>query len=198
MLTFATAVFLLLITPGPGVLSTAGVGAAFGYRAGIRYVTGLFIGTNLVALAVVTGLAAILFAVPIVRTVLLVASAGYLLYLAYRIAFAGSKIAIVKAEKQPGILAGIILQAINPKAYAVNTTLFSGFAFFSDALLTETLIKFAIINAIWIPIHLLWLAAGASVQQMDLKPKTQFRINLLMAAAMIAVVVLAGWSLTKN
>ncbi|MEC8551875.1 MAG: LysE family translocator, partial [Pseudomonadota bacterium] len=32
MLTFAAAVFLLIVTPGPGVLSTAGVGAAFGWR----------------------------------------------------------------------------------------------------------------------------------------------------------------------
>ncbi|MCH1465812.1 MAG: LysE family translocator, partial [Alphaproteobacteria bacterium] len=30
MLTFALAVFLLIATPGPGVLSTAGVGSAFG------------------------------------------------------------------------------------------------------------------------------------------------------------------------
>ena len=30
MLTFALAVFLLIITPGPGVLSLAGVGAAYG------------------------------------------------------------------------------------------------------------------------------------------------------------------------
>ncbi|MGB0853473.1 MAG: LysE family translocator, partial [Pikeienuella sp.] len=36
MLTFAAAVFFLLITPGPGVLSLAGVGASFGYRAGAR------------------------------------------------------------------------------------------------------------------------------------------------------------------
>ena len=33
MLQFALAVFFLLITPGPGVLTTAGIGAAFGYRA---------------------------------------------------------------------------------------------------------------------------------------------------------------------
>jgi threonine/homoserine/homoserine lactone efflux protein len=53
MPTFCLAVLLLLVTPGPGVLSTAGVGAAFGFNAGLRYVTGLFIGTNLVALIVV-------------------------------------------------------------------------------------------------------------------------------------------------
>jgi hypothetical protein len=32
------------------VLSTAGVGSAYGFRPGLGYVTGLFIGTNLVAL----------------------------------------------------------------------------------------------------------------------------------------------------
>ena len=56
MLSFTLAVFLLLITPGPGVLSTAGVGAAFGTRAGIQYVVGLFVGTNIVALSIVSGL----------------------------------------------------------------------------------------------------------------------------------------------
>ena len=49
MLTFAAAVFFLIITPGPGVLSTAGVGAAFGARAGTRYVLGLFIAGPLAA-----------------------------------------------------------------------------------------------------------------------------------------------------
>jgi threonine/homoserine/homoserine lactone efflux protein len=34
MLTFALAVFLLIITPGPGVLSLAGVVAAYGWRQG--------------------------------------------------------------------------------------------------------------------------------------------------------------------
>jgi threonine/homoserine/homoserine lactone efflux protein len=55
MLTFALAVLFLIITPGPGVLSTAGVGAGFGFRAGFRYLTGLFIGTNIVALALSPG-----------------------------------------------------------------------------------------------------------------------------------------------
>ena len=59
MLTFALAVFFLIITPGPGVLSVAGVGSSFGSGPGARYIAGLFVGTNLVALAVVSGMAAI-------------------------------------------------------------------------------------------------------------------------------------------
>ena len=57
MLGFAAAVFFLIVTPGPGVLSTAGVGSGFGFRAGLAYVGGLFAGNNLVALAVVSGIA---------------------------------------------------------------------------------------------------------------------------------------------
>ena len=122
MLTFAAAVFFLIITPGPGVLSAAGVGAAYGFRPGLRYVLGLFIGTNLVALAVITGVAAVILSVPVLRWVLMGASTAYLLYLAARIAFAGSQIAFIEARRPPAVLAGVALQAINPKAYAVNAT----------------------------------------------------------------------------
>ena len=191
MISFFLAVLFLIITPGPGVLSTAGVGSAFGKAAGLRYVTGLFVGNNLVALAVVSGLAAIVFAIPIVRNILLILSLVYLLYLAFRIATAGAKIAFIESAHQPGIIAGVTLQMINPKAYAVNTTLFTGFPFFADALVWETILKFALLNAIWIPVHFLWLAAGIMVKRLELAPPIQFRINLLMALAMLAVVGLA-------
>lgn len=192
MITFMAAVFFLIITPGPGVLSTAGVGSAFGYQAGLRYVGGLFVGTNLVSLAVVTGLAAIVLSVPVVRTVLLYASAGYLLYLALKIALSGSKIAFIKTEHPPGFIGGLALQAINPKAYAVNTALFTGFAFLPESLLAETLLKFLVMNAIWLPIHLLWLSAGVYLHRLNLSARTHFIINVAMAISMLTVVGLAA------
>jgi len=194
MATFALAAFFLFVTPGPGVLSAAGVGAAFGFRPGIRYVAGLFVGTNLVALAVVSGLAAALLANPAIRTILLILSSGYLLYLAFRIAFSGSKIAFITQQDPPGFMNGILLQAINPKAYAVNTAFFSGFAFWPDSLLVETLLKFVILNAIWIPIHIAWLAAGVTVRRLDLPPRIQARINIVMALLLVAVVALAAFA----
>lgn len=194
MLTFAAAVFFLIITPGPGVLSIAGVGSGYGVRAGIHYMTGLFVGTNLVALAVVSGLAAVVLADPRIRDVLLYASVAYLLYLAFRIAFAGSKIAFITRQKAPGFLGGLALQAINPKAYAVNTTFFTGFAFWPSSFATETLLKFLIMNAIWVPIHCLWLAAGVVLHRLDLPRRTQFVINVFMALSMLVVVGLAAFA----
>ncbi len=198
MLAFLAAVLLLLITPGPGVLSTAGVGAAFGFNAGLRYVTGLCIGTNLVALLVVSGLAALILAIDWARITLLLLSALYLSYLGLRIGFAGSRIAFIHAERRPGLREGLLLQLINPKAYAVNLTWFSGFALLPQSLIAETLLKFAIINLVWIPIHLLWLGAGSAVHRLDLPPRTQRAINMLMALAMLIVVGLALVSLGQD
>ncbi len=192
MISFALAVFFLFITPGPGVLSLAGVGAAYGYRKAVRYFAGLFIGTNLVSIAVISGLAALMLSNPALRTIFLFASAGYLLFLASRIAFSGTQIAFIKAPTAPGFISGILLQAINPKAYAVNTAFFSGFAFWPESLPAETLIKLAIMNAIWIPIHFGWLAAGVTVQRLNLAPRTHFIINIVMALSMLAVVALAA------
>ncbi len=191
MLTFAAAVLLLIATPGPGVLSTAGVGAAFGFRAGLGYVVGLLAGNAAVAAAVISGLAAVVLAVPSVRWVLGAASVLYLLWLAWRIATAGSRIAIVPATKAPGLRDGLALQAINPKAYAVNTALFTGFAISDLPFVAEVIAKLLIFNAIWIPIHLGWLWAGVTLHRMDLAPRTQAIINAAMAAAMLGVVALA-------
>ncbi|MEX0369842.1 MAG: LysE family translocator [Tateyamaria sp.] len=191
MLTFAAAVFFLIITPGPGVLSAAGVGAAYGMRSGVRYVLGLFLGNNLVILAVLTGLAALVLANPVVRTALFVLSTAYLLYLAARIAFAGAKLAFAPADTEPGVINGILLQPINPKAYAVNTALFSGFALMPDAMVAEAAWKLVIVNAIWVPIHVAWVWAGVRLKRLNLPPQQQKRINYGMAGSMLLVVALA-------
>ena len=196
MLTFALAVFLLIITPGPGVLSLAGVGAAFGLRQGFSYLAGLFIGTNLVCFAVISGLATVMLTTPLIRTLLLIASAAYLGYLAFKIAFAGAKIAFIHMSK-PGLLSGLTLQLINPKAYAVNTTLFSGFAFYPDSFFVETALKLLIANVIWMALHILWLFAGARVNRLELPARTQRLINMLMAICLLAVVALSVWSLLR-
>ena len=194
MLAFAAAVFLLIITPGPGVLSAAGVGAAYGFRPGFRYIFGLFIGTNLVAAAVISGMAAALELYPLLRTALLTVSIAYLLYLAAKIAFAGARIAFIHAERPPGIVGGIVLQAFNPKAYVVNTALFTGFAFLPGDVWRETAIKLVILNAVWIPIHFAWLGAGVGLNRLDLPQRTQRLINIGMALAMLGVVALAALS----
>lgn len=192
MIELALAVFFLIVTPGPGVLSLAGVGAAFGFRQSLPYLGGLLLGNSVVLLVVASGLAALVLTDPIVRTILFAASLIYLLYLAARIAFAGSRIAIIHAETRPGLVAGFALQTINPKCYAVNTTFITGFPLFPDAYSWEVAVKLLIITAIWLPIHLGWAFAGASLRRLDPPAHVQRFINFAMAGSMLLVVGIAA------
>lgn len=195
MITFIFAVIFLLSTPGPGVLSAAGVGAGFGMRAGLLFILGLFIGQAIVFFAVAFGLATLVLATPWLRIFLMALSFSYLLYLAGRIALAGSKNAFVNLERAPGFLAGVLLQPINPKAYAVLTTLLGGFPLFPESYWTEVALKFAVLNMIWIPIHLAWVYFGVFLSNLNLHKSVQRNINLAMAASMLAVVALATWTM---
>ena len=197
MITFAIVSFLMFVTPGPGVLSLAGVGAAFGWRQGFVYMAGLFVGHVLVSLAVITGLATIILAEPIVRTILLFCSAGYLSYLALRIALAGSKIGFIEMLKAPGFVAGMSLQFINPKAYAVHTTFFTGFAFYPSSFAVEMSVKLMIIVPTWLLLHTLWLYAGYRLHELQLSSKVQKWINILMALCLCVVISLSVNSILK-
>ena len=194
MINFLLARLFILSTPGPGVLSTAGLGAAYGFRAGYAYIAGLFVGSNLVMFSVVSGLAAIVLQINGLRTILLIASTSYLVYLAARIAFAGSKVGFIHSDKKLGFGSAITLQIINPKAYVVGTTMFSGFPIFPDAFMQEVVVKVIILNLVWIPVHFGWLYAGASIKRLALSNEAQRRINIFMALAMLAVVGLATLS----
>lgn len=191
MIEFVIAVFFLLITPGPGVLTTAGIGAAFGYRAGLGFIAGLMLGGFINMMLVISGVAALVLAVPSLRAVLLLASVAYLVFLAWRIAGAGSKIGFAPARTPLGFTNGLTLQFINPKAYVVGTTLFSGFAFMPGAPVLEVVIKLVTFNVIWVPVHLIWLAAGTRLGRLDLSPKFQRVIRFGMALSLLVVVGVA-------
>ena len=125
---------------------------------------------------------------------LMLCSSSYLLFLAYKIAWSGANISFSKSKRKPGIVAGVLLQLVNPKAYAVNTAMYTGFLIYPESLFFEIGIKFLIMNLIWFPIHLFWLFLGVYLKNLNLASKLQFKINLLMAVALVLVVILAFFS----
>ncbi len=194
MIAYIAAVTFLIITPGPGVLTTAGVGSAYGFRAGLAYMSGIIFGSLIVMSSVASGLAAIVFSVPFVRNILLVGSLTYLLYLAFRIATSGARVAFIETDRPLGFFNGMTLSVINPKAYAVATTIFSGFTVLPDSPYLEPAIKIIIFGSISVPMHFIWLYAGASLKRLRLSPKIMRLVNVGMATAMLAVVALALYS----
>ncbi len=66
-----------------------------------------------------------------------------------------------------------------------------GFGFWPESIWIEVGIKLLIMNILWIPIHLGWLAAGVSLRRLDLSPRRAQAINIGMALAMVAVVIIS-------
>ena len=192
MITYIIISFLMMVTPGPGVLSLAGVGAGFGWKVGMMYLIGLFFGTNGVALLVVLGFKQFLFEIDGVEITFLLLSLSYLSFLSWRIATSDNKTGFKQSLKVPRLYEGIFLQFVNPKAYVVQGHLFVVLSLGMASYSTEIIVKFIIVNSIWIPIHLLWLWLGISLKKWSLAVNKQVWVNRGMGLALFAVVILSA------
>ena len=192
MIAYIIISFLMMVTPGPGVLSLAGVGAGFGWRVGMMYLIGLFFGTNGVALLVVLGFKQFLFEIEGVELTFLFLSLSYLSFLSWRIATSDNKTGFKQSLKAPKLYEGIFLQFVNPKAYLVQGHLFVVLSLGINSYNAEIITKFIIVNSIWIPIHLLWLWLGISLKKWSLASKKQTFVNRAMGLALFAVVILSA------
>lgn len=182
LLSLIVASLLVMGSPGPSTISVTAVGAAFGLRRSIAYMSGLVVGTIAVLLAVATGLVAILLAEPRLAPALLAASAAYILYLAFRIATAPPLSMSDERIAAPSFLGGVLLAVANPKAYVAISAVFAG------STLTPAL-KIAVLSGMVVLIHLAWLLAGASFARVFHDPVWSRRVNLVFAAALVATTV---------
>ncbi len=192
MITYIIISFLMMVTPGPGVLSLAGVGAGFGWKIGMMYLIGLFFGTNGVAILVVLGFKQFLFEIDGVEITFLLLSLSYLSFLSWRIATSDNKTGFKQSLKAPRLYEGIFLQFVNPKAYVVQGHLFVVLSLGMASYSTEIMVKFIIVNSIWIPIHLFWLWLGISLKKWSLAVNKQIWVNRGMGLALFAVVILSA------
>ena len=110
---------LLALTPGPDNLFVLMQSAIWGRKAGMLVVFGLCTGLLVHTAAVAVGLAAVFAASPVAFTVLKLAGAAYLAYLAWQILRApvGGETGAAPAPMKPGALyrRGIVMNLTNPK-----------------------------------------------------------------------------------
>lgn len=182
LLSLLVASLLVMGSPGPSTISVTAVGAAFGLRRSIAYTSGLIAGTVLVLLAVAAGVVAMLLALPSIAPVLLVASVGYILYLAVLIATAPPLGVHDASRDAPSFGGGLLLALANPKAYVAIAAVFAGSSLPAS-------LKVAVIAAMVVLIHAAWLAAGAAFAQVLRDPVWSRRVNVSLAVALVAATV---------
>jgi threonine/homoserine/homoserine lactone efflux protein len=154
LLAFILAGFALAGSPGPGTLSLAATGAAFGARRGVAYMTGINFGMVGVMTVTATGVVGVVLAVPGAVPVVTVLAGAYFLYLAFRIATAPPLTEHDEQRRPPSFGAGVFLSAVNPKGYAAMAALFSGFMLVRDRLVLDAAVKIAVLAVIITSVNL--------------------------------------------
>ena len=118
-LSFFTAALLLAFAPGPDIVFVLAQSAVYGPKAGLSTMCGLITGLCFHTTLVSLGVAALIQASPMAFTILKIAGAGYLLYLAWLSWRAGALRAAGTAPDFPGCAAlyrrGILMNVTNPK-----------------------------------------------------------------------------------
>lgn len=184
LLSLIVASLLVMGSPGPSTISVTAVGAAFGLRRSIAYLSGLVAGTIAVLLAVAAGVVSVLLAVPQLAPVLLAASAAYILYLAYKIVTAPPLSTHDDMVAAPSFVGGVLLAVANPKAYVAIAAVFA-------ASMLSPVLKIAALAAMIVLIHLAWWLAGAAFSRVFHDPVWSRRVNVAFAAALVATTVYA-------
>ncbi|AZO50762.1 MAG: LysE family translocator [Mesorhizobium sp.] len=191
VLALVFAATVVMGSPGPATISVTAIGAAFGLRHSLRYTSGIILGTTMVLLVVASGVMAIFALLPGMAPVLAIASAAYILYLAYRIATAPPLAARESGMAPPTFAGGFLLAVANPKAYVAIAAVFAGASSgVADLGISTRLVVLALMI---VAIHVLWLLAGAAFARFLRRPLASRIINLIFAATLVLTTALAAW-----
>ena len=178
-------------SPGPSTMSVTAVGASFGFRRSLAYLSGIILGTTVVLFAVSAGVVAMLTSLPQLAPILVAASAAYIAYLAFKIATAPPLSGQNHAAGAPSFAGGFLLAVANPKAYLAIAAVFAGTTLAVESRVIETILKTAVLAIMIVVIHLYWLAAGVSFSRLFHHPVSARIVNLLFAAILIITAIIA-------
>lgn len=191
------AAFPLMGSPGPATLSLAGLGSAFGFRTGLRYMLGIILGTIVVLLMVATGVTSLVLAQPTLLFILSSIAGLYILYLAVKIATAPVGKVTAPAENAPNFLPGFSLAVANPKAFAAIGAVYSSHSIVVDNVIVDMVCKLLALTVVLLIFSVVWLAFGAAFSKYLRNPVIGRMTNIIFAV-MLVLSVGSLWLLPKG
>ncbi|MEM7377742.1 MAG: LysE family transporter, partial [Pseudomonadota bacterium] len=181
----------LMGSPGPATLSLAGIGSAYGFRAGIPYLVGIVAGTTGVLVLIASGVTAIVLAQPLLVRVLSVLAALYILYLAWKIGSAPVGATADPVAVVPAFGSGLVLALANPKAFAAIGAVYTSQTLVPSDLIADTVAKCLALVCAIVALNTVWLGFGSLFARALRSPRWGRRINVGFALLLVASVGLA-------
>jgi threonine/homoserine/homoserine lactone efflux protein len=183
--------FVTSVTPGPNNMMLLASGVNFGFRRSVPHMLGIGLGHALMVFLVGLGLAGVFQALPVLHTVLKVASVAYMLWLALKIANAAPPEG-GKAEGRPfTFLQAAGFQWVNPKAWAMALGAVTVYA--PDRSVGTMAIVALAFCAVNLPSVSVWTLAGQGLRRWLTIPSRLRLFNWTMAALLVLSLVPMLW-----
>jgi threonine/homoserine/homoserine lactone efflux protein len=179
---------VITVTPGPNNIMLAASGVNFGLKRTVPQMAGIELGVALIDIAVGLGLGAVFSRFPALREVLQILGGLYTLFLAWKIASAGS----LGGGDLPHPMtfpAAFAFQWVNPKLWTMAITTMALYVRPGHTLADTALVTLALC-VINVPAMLVWAGFGAALRDM-LKVAARIRIfNIAMGLLLVVSVLL--------
>ncbi|MFY9245251.1 MAG: LysE family translocator, partial [Roseicyclus sp.] len=177
--------FASSITPGPNNIMLLASGANFGLRRTVPHMLGISGGHALMVALVGLGLLQLFLAIPWLKPALMIASAAYLLWLAWKIANAAPPGARDATGRPFSFVQAAAFQWVNPKAWYMAIYAQTNFApeqsGYWGALAVA--LVFAVVN---LPSVTVWAAMGTQLRRWLDGPGRLRAFNITMALLLVA------------
>lgn len=184
------------VTPGPNNTMILTSGLNYGIRRSLPHYFGIVLGFSAMVLAVGLGLASLFQQLPHLHTLLKIAGAVYLSYLAYKIATAPVDGALQSGSKPFTFLQAAAFQWVNPKAWVLAVGATATYTVASDNYGLQVLIISVIFLIFGSPCIMLWLWFGSELKRFLQKPSSVKLFNIAMAVLLMSSLVPVFMDLT--
>jgi threonine/homoserine/homoserine lactone efflux protein len=175
------------ITPGPNNIMLAVSGVNFGLRRTLPHMLGIFTGLMMIVIASGLGLGFVFSYFPLVRQALRIGGIVYTLWLAWKIASAGS----LGGGDLPHPLrfaGAFAFQWVNPKLWVMAVATVALYVRPGHTLADTALVTLLLASINW-PVMFLWAGFGAGLRDMLQVPARIRAFNIVMGLALAASVL---------
>ncbi|MDB5441250.1 MAG: hypothetical protein JWM33_3677 [Caulobacteraceae bacterium] len=180
--------FVSSVTPGPNNLMLMASGANFGVRRSVPHALGVSIGFTFMVVLVGVGLMGLFDLFPQLELVLKIASATYLLWLAWKVATAAAPGETAAPGKPMSFIQAVLFQWVNPKAWSMALTAIALYAPHRD--IVTVLWVAGVFGVINLPSTSSWAMAGQALRGWLSNPVRLRVFNWMMAALLVASLAL--------
>ena len=177
-------------TPGPNNLMLAASGANFGVRRTIPHIAGIVGGFPLLVLAMGLGLGSLLQSYPTMHVVLKFVGAGFLLYLAWRIATASYRTSTASRGRPLTFLEAALFQWVNPKAWIFAMTAITAYTTVGGPAALEIGTILVVCTLVSVGSTITWTVFGVALSRLlHQSPRKLRAFNIGMAVLLVASIV---------